>query len=331
MKKMLLTGGAGFIGSEFARQAVERGYELTVLDNLTYAGDRKRLDAIGGRFDFVSGDIRNAGLLDALLKKGRFDYVAHFAAESHVDRSILDSSIFVETNVMGTTALLEAARKHGTEKFLHVSTDEVYGDLGEDGQFLETTALNPSSPYSASKAAADFLANSYRRTHGLPVIIVRPSNNYGPWQYPEKLIPVVIFKALHNEKIPVYARGLNVREWLFVEDCAKGMFSVLEGGTPGEVYNLGSGEERKNIDVVKTILEIMGKPEDLIEFVKDRAGHDFRYSLNCDKIKDKLGWKAETEFRSGIEKTVSWYLTNMGWVEEKIDYLRNYWTGVYQK
>ncbi|CAK0754105.1 dTDP-glucose 4,6-dehydratase 2 [Gammaproteobacteria bacterium] len=328
MKTILVTGGAGFIGSEFARQAVRKGHAVMVLDSLTYAGDRKRLEETAGRLEFIEADICSTGLED-IFKEKRIDYIAHFAAESHVDRSILDPSVFIETNVKGTSQLLNMARKFGVERFLYVSTDEVYGDLPEEGQFIETTPFNPSSPYSASKAAADLLVKSYHRTYGMSVVTARPSNNYGPWQYPEKLIPVIIYKALRNERIPVYGKGLNVREWLYVEDCAAGVFEILQRGRPGQEYNIGSGQERRNIDVVKGVIKIMGKPEGLIEFIKDRPGHDFRYSLNADKIKNELGWRAVTGFEDGLERTVRWYLDNMVWVEEKMGYLKDYWEKVY--
>jgi dTDP-glucose 4,6-dehydratase len=331
MKKILVTGGAGFIGSEFVRQIAGRGDEVTVLDSLTYAGDVVRIPEAEGGAELVKGDICDAGLLDRLFEEKRFDWVAHFAAESHVDRSILDPSVFVRTNVEGTGRLLDAAKKYGVDRFLHVSTDEVYGDLGEEGQFTEATPMNPNSPYSASKAAADLLVKSYHRTYGLPVVTVRPSNNYGPWQYPEKLIPVVIYKALRGERVPVYAKGLNVREWLFTEDCVKGVLSVIERGRTGEAYNIGSGNERRNIEVVKAILSMLGKDEGLIEFVSDRPGHDFRYSLSTEKINRELGWRAGTDFMAGLEKTVEWYLGHMDWVEEKVSYLRDYWKKVYGK
>jgi dTDP-glucose 4,6-dehydratase len=252
------------------------------------------------------------------LKSARPDAVVHWAAESHVDRSIADAAPFLETNVAGTQVLLDAAKDHGVMRFINISTDEVYGDLGKDGQFYEETPLNPSSPYSVSKASADMLGRAYHRTYGLPVITVRPSNNYGHWQYPEKLIPVVIMKALGNEKVPVYAKGENVREWLFVSDCAEAVFQIMEKGEAGEIYNVGSGEEKKNIDVVKTILDLLGKPEDLIEFTKDRPGHDFRYSLNSGKMKRELSWRSRTLFSEGIKKTVQWYVEHMDWVRSKL-------------
>jgi dTDP-glucose 4,6-dehydratase len=253
----------------------------------------------------------------------------HFAAESHVDRSILDPSPFIETNVKGTQVLLDASRKFGVERFINISTDEVYGELGEEGSFTETSPLNPNSPYSVSKASADMLGRAYYRTYGLPVITVRPSNNYGYWQYPEKFIPVVILKALLNEPIPIYGTGMNVREWLFVSDCADGVFKILEKGKDGEVYNLGSGQERRNIQVVEKILEILDKPKSLIQFVPDRPGHDFRYSLDWSKLERELGWTPKTTFEEGIKKTVEWYLRNLDWAYGKMDYLKGYWEKIY--
>ncbi|SNR61059.1 dTDP-glucose 4,6-dehydratase [Desulfurobacterium atlanticum] len=328
--KLLVTGGAGFIGSEFVRQAIEKGIETIVVDKLTYAGDMERLNCVKSQIKFYKCDINNREFLEDIFQKEKPDIVVHWAAESHVDRSILDASPFIETNVKGTQTLLDIAKNSDIKLFINIATDEVYGELGEEGQFFETTPLNPNSPYSASKASADMLGRAYFRTYGLPVITVRPSNNYGPWQYPEKLIPVVILKALNNEPIPVYGTGENVREWLFVSDCADAVFKIVEKGKPGEIYNVGSGEERKNIEVVKSILQILNKPESLITFVKDRPGHDFRYSLNTDKIESELGWKAKVNFEQGIEKTVNWYLDNMPWVENKLEQLKNYWKKIYK-
>jgi dTDP-glucose 4,6-dehydratase len=318
MTKLLVTGGAGFIGSEFVRQGVGRGYGITVLDKLSYAGDLERLREAEGKINFLKGDITDRETVETVARAEKPDVIVHWAAESHVDRSISDATPFIDANIKGTQVLLEIATKYGINKFINISTDEVYGDLGEGGHFSETTPLNPSSPYSVSKASADMLGRAYQRTYGLPVITVRPSNNYGPWQFPEKLIPVAILKAFDNRKVPVYAKGENVREWLFVSDCADAVFELLEKGKPGEVYNAGSGEEKRNIDVVKAILKILGKSEELIEFVKDRPGHDFRYSLNSDKIEEQIGWKRKTLFSEGIEKTVKWYVDNMEWVKGKI-------------
>lgn len=318
MTKLLVTGGAGFIGSEFVRRGVRRGYGITVFDKLSYAGDLERLGEVDGEINFLKGDVADRETVESVIRAERPDAVVHWAAESHVDRSISDATPFIDANIKGTQVLLESAKKYGINKFVNISTDEIYGDLREEGQFSETTALNPSSPYSVSKASADMLGRAYQRTYGLPVITVRPSNNYGPWQFPEKLIPVAILKAFNRQKVPVYARGENVREWLFVSDCADAVFEVLEKGKPGEVYNVGSGEEKRNIDVVKAILKILGRPEELIEFVKDRPGHDFRYSLDSGKIEKHIGWKRKTLFSEGIEKTVKWYVDNMEWVRRKI-------------
>jgi dTDP-glucose 4,6-dehydratase len=318
MKKLLVTGGAGFIGSEFVRQGVRRGYGITVFDKLSYAGDLERLTEVDGKITFLRGDIADREVVDAAVRAEEPDAIVHWAAESHVDRSISDATPFLDSNIKGTQVLLEVARKYGINKFINISTDEVYGDLPEEGHFSETTPLNPSSPYSVSKASADMLGRAHQRTYGLPVITVRPSNNYGPWQFPEKLIPVAVLKAFDDRKVPVYAKGENVREWLFVSDCADAVFEVLEKGKPGEVYNIGSGEEKRNIDVVRGILKILGRSEDLIEFVKDRPGHDFRYSLSSDKIGKQIGWKRKTLFSEGLEKTVKWYVDNMEWAKRKV-------------
>ena len=318
MEKLLITGGAGFIGSEFVRQAVKQGVEIAIIDKLSYAGDLERLKEVEHNFAFHKVDVTNQEAVRQVFKSEKPDTIVHWAAESHVDRSIADPSPFLDTNIKGTLVLLEAARHYGIRRFINISTDEVYGDLKEDGEFREITPLNPSSPYSVSKASADMLGRAYHRTYEVPVITVRPSNNYGPWQYPEKLIPVVIWKALHNKKVPVYARGENIREWLFVADCTDAVFEIVTNGKPGEIYNVGSGEERRNIDVVKMILQILGKSEDQIEFVKDRLGHDFRYSLNSNKIREEIGWKAKVLFDEGIEKTVAWYVDNIDWVKRKL-------------
>jgi dTDP-glucose 4,6-dehydratase len=318
MKKLLVTGGAGFIGSEFVRQGVQRRYTVTVIDKLSYAGDLKRIREVEGKITFRAADITDRKSVQEIMKSEKPDTVVHWAAESHVDRSIADASPFLETNITGTQVLLDAAKDYGVTQFINISTDEVYGDLGKDGKFYESTPLNPSSPYSVSKASADMLGRAYQRTYGLPVITVRPSNNYGPWQYPEKLIPVIIMKAMNNERVPVYAKGENVREWLFVSDCADAVFQIMEKGEAGEIYNVGSGEEKKNIEVVKTVLALLEKPEDLIEFTKDRPGHDFRYSLNSDKIKGQLGWRCRVTFPEGLERTVRWYVKNMEWVKSKL-------------
>lgn len=329
-KRLLITGGAGFIGSELVMQGVQQGYEITVIDNLTYAGDKIRIKSVEEKINLYKADITNREFVEHIFREEKPEIVIHMAAESHVDRSIIDATPFIETNIRGTQVLLDVSKQYAVEKFINMSTDEVYGEIS-DGCFEETSILNPNSPYSVSKAASDMLGRAYFRTYGLPVITVRPSNNYGSWQYPEKLIPVVILKGLNEERIPVYGNGTNVREWLFVSDCVDAIFSVVEQGKIGEVYNIGSGDEKQNIDVVKAILKLLGKSEGLIEFVKDRLGHDIRYSLNSDKIEKELGWKANISFEEGIEDTVRWYVDNMAWVKDKIDYLRQYWGRVYGK
>ncbi|MCX8068964.1 MAG: dTDP-glucose 4,6-dehydratase [Thermodesulfovibrionales bacterium] len=328
--KMLITGGAGFIGSEFVRIAVNRGYEVAVVDCLTYAGDLHRIKEIEDKINFYHTSICNSSEIEEIFSKEKPSIVVHLAAESHVDRSLIDASPFIMTNIMGTKVLLEVSKKYDVNLFINVSTDEVYGDLGEDGQFTEETCLNPSSPYSVSKASQDMLGRAYFRSYGLPLITLRPSNNYGRWQYPEKLLPVVILKAMNDEKIPVYGKGDNVREWLHVSDCVRAIMMIIERGKIGEIYNIGGGNERKNIDVVKTVLDIMKKPHSLIEFVKDRPGHDFRYSLNSNKINSQIGWRPEIVFENGILDTVNWYIANIEWVNRKIEILREYWKQVYK-
>ncbi|MGC8677324.1 MAG: dTDP-glucose 4,6-dehydratase [Hydrogenobaculum sp.] len=327
--KLLVTGGAGFIGSEFVRKGVRVGHDIVVVDKLTYAGDLERLKEVESNITFYKADITNKEFIEYIFKKEKPNIVIHFAAESHVDRSILDASPFIETNVKGTQVLLDVAKDIGVEKFINIATDEVYGELGEEGTFREDSPLVPNSPYSVSKASADMLGRAYYKTYKLPVITVRPSNNYGPWQYPEKLIPVVILKALKDEKIPVYGTGQNVREWLFVSDCAEAVFEIMGKGKVGEIYNVGSNQERRNIEVVRTILKLLNKPESLIEFVKDRPGHDFRYSLDTTKIKKEIGWEAKTTFEEGIENTVKWYLDHIEWTKKKLNYLKEYWEKVY--
>lgn len=313
--KILVTGGAGFIGSEFVRQSIMAGDDVTVIDKLTYCGDLARLDTVKGEFAFRKADISDANAVRAALAEARPSVVVNFAAETHVDRSIDDASPFIDTNVKGTQVLLDACLKSPVKRFVHISTDEVYGEI-KRGSFTEKSPFSPNSPYSASKAAADMLVKSYYRTYGFPCVTVRPSNNYGPWQYPEKLIPVMIGKALRGEKLPVYAKGLNRREWLFVSDCCSAIRAVMLKGTDGEAYNIGSGIERRNIDVVTEILHILDKPASLIKFVKDRPGHDFRYSLDCAKVR-KLGWKTEVGFAEGLRVTIAWYMKNRQWLFSK--------------
>lgn len=328
--KLLITGGAGFIGSEFVRQAVKKGYEAIVVDSLTYAGDLERLKEVEDGIRFYQVDITDYSSLGDVFQREKPEVVVHFAAESHVDRSILEPHIFIKTNIEGTFNLLELSKTFGVKRFINISTDEVYGDLGEEGKFTEDSPLKPNSPYSVSKASADMLGRAYYRTFGLPVITVRPSNNYGQWQYPEKLIPVVIVRAMKDEPIPVYGKGLNVREWLYVSDCAEAVMEIMEKGREGEAYNVASGIEKRNIEVVKSILDILGKPHSLIQFVKDRPGHDYRYSMDTSKVEREIGWKAKTSFEEGLEKTVKWYLDNFDWVERKLTYLREYWSKVYK-
>lgn len=319
MEKILVTGGAGFIGSEFVRQGVERGCRLVVVDKLTYAGDLERIDSLKGEIVFYRVCITDNDLLESLFEKEKPDAIVHWAAESHVDRSILDSKPFLESNIKGTHALLELAKKHEIKLFVNISTDEVYGDLMGAGRFCETSPLIPNSPYSVSKASADMLGRAYFRTYGLPVITVRPSNTYGPWQYPEKLVPLTIFKAMNNRKIPIYGTGKNRREWIFVSDCVRAIFLILEKGRAGEIYNIGSGEEKENMEVVKAILELLNKNENLIEYVPDRLGHDYKYALNSEKLKEQIGFVIKTKFGKGIKETVEWYLQNKDWLKGKIN------------
>lgn len=321
--KILVTGGAGFIGCNFVYYMLEKhpDYEIVCLDALTYAGNLKSLDSAmkNPKFKFVKGSIADKALVDELFSAEKFDVVVNFAAESHVDRSIENPFIFLETNVMGTACLLEASKKYGVKRFHQVSTDEVYGDLPLDRPdlfFTENLPLTTSSPYSASKASADLLTLAFHRTYGLPVTISRCSNNYGPYQFPEKLIPLMVVRALENQPLPVYGEGLNVRDWLYVDDHCKAIDMIIHNGRVGEVYNVGGHNERQNIQVVKTVLRQLEKPESLITFVKDRAGHDLRYAIDPSKISAELGWQPETDFDSGMKKTIQWYLDNSEWIEE---------------
>jgi dTDP-glucose 4,6-dehydratase len=328
MNKILISGGAGFIGSEFVRQASLRDFEIAVVDSLTYAGDLKRIESVKDKIEFFNCDTSNLESLKEVFKQLKPQVVVHFAAETHVDRSILNPHIFIKTNIIGTQNMLNLSKD---ALFINISTDEVYGDLSKNDQsFTEQSCLNPSSPYSASKAAQDMLARAYARTYNTNVVTIRPSNNYGPWQYPEKLIPVVIYKALNNEPIPVYAKGENIREWTFVEDCAKAILSIINQQSANEVYNLGSSIEKTNIEVVRSILSLLNKPESLITFVKDRPGHDFRYSLDSSKIKRTINLSF-TSFEEGIEKTVKWYIDNKDWLFKKAEELKDYWQNVYQE
>ncbi|MFH0735654.1 MAG: dTDP-glucose 4,6-dehydratase [bacterium] len=332
MKSILVTGGAGFIGSNYINYILNKKDDIKIInmDKLTYAGNLENLKNIENNtnYTFIKGDITNNELVDYVFTKYKINYVINFAAESHVDRSILGSEIFFKTNVMGTNVLLEAAKRYDVKKFLQVSTDEVYGSLGETGLFTENTPLSPNSPYSSSKASADLMAMSFFHTYGMPIVITRCSNNYGPYQFPEKLIPLMIINALNNKKLPVYGDGKNVRDWIYVVDHNRAVDMVLEKGNPGEVYNVGAENELKNIDIIKLILGILGKSEDLIEYVKDRLGHDRRYAIDAAKTKNIIGWKPEFSFEQAIVKTVEWYLENKTWWERIIsgsykDYYKN--------
>jgi len=327
--RMLITGGAGFIGSEFVRQAVRKGHQVAVVDKLTYAGDLERLSEVRKDITFYKADISNQEFIEHIFEKENPEVIVHFAAESHVDRSLLDPYPFISSNVLGTQVLLEVSKAKGVELFVNMSTDEVYGDLGKEGSFTEESPLKPNSPYSTTKASADMLGRAYYRSFGLPVVTIRASNNYGPWQYPEKFVPVIILKALRDEKIPVYGDGTNVREWLYVTDCAEGIMAAIDRGKAGEIYNIGSKEEKQNIEVAKAILQLVGKGEELIEFVKDRPGHDSRYSLDTTKAKRELGWEAKTSFDEGLKKTVEWYIEHLKWAQDKVAYLNDYWKRVY--
>ena len=314
--RLLVTGGCGFIGSNFLRLALSDRPDVRVvnLDALTYAGNPENLDGVDRdpRYEFVKGSIVDEALVDRLI--GGAEAVVNFAAESHVDRSLYGPVDFVRTNLQGTATLLEAARRHGTKRFVQVSTDEVYGSLPAEGFFTETTPLHPNNPYSATKAAADLMVAAYVHTFGLPAVTTRSSNNYGPYQHPEKLIPLCVTNALEGKECPVYGDGMQVRDWLHVRDNARGIWAALEKGRPGEVYNFGGGNERPNLDVVRAILGCVGKPESLIKFVKDRPGHDRRYAIDCSKAKRELGWSPSVAFEKGLRETVAWYRENAPWI-----------------
>ena len=318
--RILVTGGCGFIGSNFVRLALRDSQEqITNIDALTYAGNPANLSGVrerfGDRYEFFQADIADREAMEAILSKAQFDAIVNFAAESHVDRSISEPGNFIHTNVAGTEVLLEAARKHQVKRFVQVSTDEVYGSLGPTGRFTEESPLDPSSPYSASKASADLLALAAHKTFGQEVVITRCSNNYGPLQFPEKLIPLMITNALADKKLPVYGDGLNVRDWIHVEDHCRAILAVLRNGRPGEVYNIGADAELQNIAVVELILETLGKPHELIGYVTDRLGHDRRYAIDSAKVRSELGWKPQQTPREGIVETVRWYLENREWWE----------------
>ncbi|MCL6443690.1 MAG: dTDP-glucose 4,6-dehydratase [Alicyclobacillus sp.] len=315
--KVLITGGAGFIGANFVRYALANHPEDQVInfDLLTYAGNLETLRDVEGHpnYHFVKGDIANPADVDEVMQRG-VDVIVNFAAESHVDRSILDPAAFVRTNVVGTQVLLEAARKYGVKKFVQISTDEVYGTLGPDNPpFTERTPLQPNSPYSASKASADLLVRAYHETYGLPVNITRCSNNYGPYQFPEKLIPLMIIHALEDKPLPVYGDGLQIRDWLHVWDHCAAIDLVIRHGRDGEVYNIGGNNEHTNLEIVRTILRILDKPETLIRHVADRPGHDRRYAIDATKIRTEMGWSPKYTFEAGLRETVEWYLTHRDW------------------
>ncbi len=317
MKSILVTGGAGFIGSNFIRYVLETHPDVRIVnyDALTYAGNLENLADIAydPRYVFVKADICDSAAVTDALAKFDIDTIVHFAAESHVDRSILGAAVFVQTNVMGTQVLLDAAKSAGIEKFVHVSTDEVYGSLGPTGKFTEQSPLHPNSPYSASKAGSDLLALAYHHTFGVPVVVTRCSNNYGPYQFPEKLIPLMIANALDGKSLPVYGDGLNIRDWLYVKDHCSAIEAVICRGEIGQVYNIGGNNEWKNIDIVRLVLQLLNKPESLIAFVRDRPGHDRRYAIDASKITEDLGWRPARTFEQGIRETVKWYIANERW------------------
>ncbi|MCK4358327.1 MAG: dTDP-glucose 4,6-dehydratase [Candidatus Cloacimonetes bacterium] len=341
MKKILITGGAGFIGSNFIHYIFEKEKDIFIinLDKLTYAGNLENLKGIeqnySGKYKFIHGDIYNKELVEYIFAEYNSDAVINFAAESHVDRSILDSNIFIETNVLGSATLLNVAKKFWKEedwekkRFLQISTDEVYGTLPENDKsikFTEETPLKPHSPYSASKASADCIVQSFYDTYEFPTLITRCSNNYGPYQFPEKLIPLIINNALNDKKLPVYGDGKNIRDWLYVEDHCNAIWAVLQKGKIGEVYNIGGNNEIQNIEIVKRILDYLGEPHSLITYVKDRLGHDRRYAIDATKIKNELGWKPKFTFEEKIKDTIDWYLKNPKWINNVIsgEYQRYY-------
>jgi len=328
MKNILVTGGAGFIGSNYINYILSGrdDYFIVNLDTLTYAGNLENLKSSEGNknYVFIKGDIGNSELVRYIFEKYKIRFVVNFAAESHVDRSILGSEIFYRTNVLGTNTLLEWSRKFEVEKFLQVSTDEVYGSLGPEGLFTEKTPLSPNSPYSSSKAAADMMVMAFHHTYGFPALITRCSNNYGPYQFPEKLIPLMIINALNNKNLPVYGDGMNIRDWIYVVDHNKAINLVLEKGRAGEVYNIGAGNEIANINIVKLILKYLNRTEELIQYVKDRPGHDRRYAIDSSKIQKELGWVPEFSFEKAISRTIDWYLENRTWWERIL-------TGEYQQ
>jgi len=335
--RLLVTGGCGFIGSNFIRYYLKNYPEVSIInvDKLTYAGNLENLSDLShsSRYHFIRGDIADATRMEELIRKG-VDAIVNFAAESHVDRSIEDPGAFMRTNIFGTFALLEAVRKvsHAQKiRFLHISTDEVYGSLGETGAFTEETPLAPNSPYSASKTAADMMVRAYYHTYGLPTVITRSSNNYGPYQFPEKLIPLMVSNAMEDKELPMYGDGLNVRDWIYVEDHCRALDKVLREGKPGEVYNIGGQSERTNLHVAKTILDRLGKPHSLIRFVADRPGHDRRYAIDFSKIKRALEWTPAVSFEEGINQTIEWYQTHREWWKKiKAGEYLDYYKRMYQ-
>ena len=320
---ILVTGGSGFIGSNFLRYLLgtEQNVEVINFDLLTYAGNLENNKDIAAdeRYRFVRGDIADQDQVARVFSENRIDIVINFAAETHVDRSIEDADPFVRTNVVGTQRLLDNARRHKVSRYVQISTDEVYGSLGVDGMFSEDTPLNPTNPYAAAKAGADLLVLSYAKTHGFPAVITRCSNNYGPNQFPEKFIPLMISNAFEDKRIPVYGEGLNRREWIFVDDHSRGVWKAATDGTPGEVYNIGGGQEMANIDLVRGVLKALGKPESLIQYVKDRPAHDLRYAIDCSKIEAEWAWRTLTDFETGISNTIEWYRTHQNWVRDVKD------------
>lgn len=333
---ILVTGGCGFIGSNFVRYILDKHPEYTIVnfDALTYAGNAENLEDISSypQYHFIKGNICRRADVDEAIKKFGVDVVIHFAAESHVDRSITGPGIFVETNIAGTNVLLEAAREHQIKRFVQISTDEVYGSLGPSGKFTETTPIHPNSPYAASKASADLLVSAYHHTFGFPALITRCSNNYGPYQFPEKLIPLMIANALDGKPLPVYGNGLNVRDWLFVTDHCAAIDAVLHKGRLGEVYNIGGNNEWTNIDIIKLLLKNLGKSENLISFVKDRPGHDLRYAIDAAKISAELGWKPKVTFEEGLRSTIDWYLQHESWWRRIISgEYRQYYQKMYEE
>lgn len=326
-QKLIITGGAGFIGSACVRLAVEKGYHVTVIDKLTYAGDLARIDSVKDRITFHHCDICDHDTVSNIFEHLRPDALLNFAAETHVDRSILNRSPFIQTNIQGTSTLIDLALKYKIPRFLQISTDEVYGSI-QDGAFQENAALNPNNPYSASKAAADMMIQAAGRTFGLPAVTVRPCNNYGPWQYPEKFIPLCILRALSDQATPIFGAGDNRREWIYVDDCVRAILTVLEKGETGAVYNIGSGEEHPNIEMVQKILHRLGKPETLYRFVPDRPGHDFRYLCECRHL-PHMGWHTEIPLDTGLIKTIDWVQNHFTWMQQKAHNLEDYWHQIY--